>query len=198
MTPQLAMIIWATGLVAWVVIRLPHRRRARKTSVAEDQRTGLDRLALAAATFSLSLVPLVYVTTGFPSGADMPFQPWLAWTGLGIEIAFLALFYASHQQLGRNWSVSLQIRNEHALITEGLYHYVRHPMYLSFWLWALAQFCLLQNWIVGAAALIGVGFLYFYRVPREEAMMQARFGAEYDAYCRRTGSVIPKFWLFVP
>ena len=194
MTPQLAMIIWAAGLIAWVVIRFPHRRRARKTGVVKDARTSLDRLALAAATLSLSLVPLVYVATGFPSGADMPFQPWLAWAGLGIEIAFLCIFYTSHQQLGRNWSVSLQIRQEHALVTGGVYHYVRHPMYLSFWLWALAQFCLLQNWIVGPAALLGIGFLYFYRVPREEAMMQARFGAQYDAYARRTGSVIPKFW----
>ncbi|KAB2689221.1 isoprenylcysteine carboxylmethyltransferase family protein [Brucella pseudogrignonensis] len=194
MTPQLAMIIWATGLLAWVIIRIPHRRRARRTKVEDDARTTLDRLALAAATLSLSVVPFVYVASGFPSGADYPFQPFLGWIGLVVEMAFLMLFYASHQQLGRNWSVSLQIRNEHALVTEGLYHYVRHPMYLSFWLWGVAQACLLQNWIVGPAGLIGVAVLYFYRVPHEEAMMRARFGADYDAYAKRTGSIIPKFW----
>ncbi len=77
-------------------------------------------------------------------------------------------------------------------MTEGLYKYVRHPMYLSFWLWAIAQFCLLPNWFAGLAGLVGVAILYFYRVGHEEAMMRAAFGASYDDYARRTGRVIPK------
>ena len=135
MTPTLAAFVWAVGLVAWVIIRVPHRSRARKTRVASSAKTLRDRLALAAAAAGLSLVPIVFVATGFPAFADYTFQPWLGWLGLLIELAFLWLFYASHRQLGKNWSVTLEIRNEHKLVTDGLYRYVRHPMYLSFWLW---------------------------------------------------------------
>ncbi len=92
MTPTLAAIIWGIGLVAWVVIRVPHRRRARKVQVASDARTIGDRLALGIATLSLSLVPIVYVATGFPAFADYAFQPWLGWIGLVVELAFLWLF----------------------------------------------------------------------------------------------------------
>ncbi len=101
MTPTLAAIVWAMGLVAWVVIRIPHQRRARKIKVANNAKTLADRLALGAASVGLSLIPIVYVATGFPALADYAFQPWLAWIGLIVEIAFLWLFYASHRQLGK-------------------------------------------------------------------------------------------------
>ena len=195
MTPKIAVLIWALGLVAWVIIRVPHQNRARKIRVARDAKTVADRLALMAATVGLSLIPIVFVATGFPTFADYPFQPWLGWLGLFIEAAFLWLFYASHRQLGKNWSVTLEIRSEHKLVTDGLYRYVRHPMYLSFWLWAIAQLCLLPNVIAGAAGLVGVAILYFSRIPNEEAMMRAAFGNSYDEYARHTGRVVPKLWL---
>lgn len=194
MTPAFAVIVWAIGLVAWVVIRVPHQRRARRIKVASRAVTLADRLALWSATVGLSVIPIVYVATGFPAFADYPFQPWLGWAGLVVELAFLWLFHASHRQLGKNWSVSLEIRNEHRLVTDGLYRYVRHPMYLSFWLWAIAQALLLPNWIAGPAGLVGVAILYFYRVGHEEAMMRKAFGAAYDDYARRTGRIIPKPW----
>jgi len=192
MTQTLAAIIWAVGLVAWAAIRAPHQRRARKIGVVRDSRSVADRLALGAASLGLSVIPIIYVATGFPAAADYPFRPWMGWVGLIVEIAFLWLFYASHGQLGRNWSVTLEIRDQHKLVTDGLYRYVRHPMYSSFWLWALAQFFLLPNWVAGLSGLIGVAILYFSRVGKEEAMMRQAFGADYDAYARRTGRVIPR------
>ena len=118
----------------------------------------------------------------------------MGWVGLLVEVGFLALFYASHKQLGKNWSVSLEIRDKHELVTDGLYRYVRHPMYSSFWLWAIAQFFLLPNWVAGLAGLIGVAILYFFRVGKEEAMMRQTFGQAYDDYAARTGRVMPRAW----
>ncbi len=192
MTPELAAGVWAIGLVAWVVIRYPHQRRARKVRVDRDARTLADRLALGAATVGLSVVPILYLATGFPAFADYAFRPWMGWLGLLLEAAFLALFYESHRQLGRNWSVSLELRDGHKLVTDGLYRYVRHPMYSSFWLWALAQFFLLPNWIAGGAGLLGVAILYFSRVSQEEAMMRDAFGPAYEEYAARTGRVFPR------
>lgn len=194
MTPELAAIVWAVGLIAWVAIRLPHQRRARRLKVVSDARTLEDRLALATATVGLSVIPLVYVATGFPAFANYAFQPWLAWLGLIVELGFLALFFASHRQLGKNWSVTLEIRDKHELVTDGLYRFVRHPMYSSFWLWAIAQALLLPNWVAGFSGLIGVAILYFSRVGKEEAMMRQTFGSAYDAYSARTGRVIPRVW----
>lgn len=192
MTEWMAATVWALGLVAWFVIRLPHERRARRTGVVSHGRSTGDRLALAAAGIGLAPVPLVYLATGLFDFADYPFRPWIGWVGVVLEIAFLALFVASHRQLGRNFSVTLEIREQHKLVTGGLYRYVRHPMYSSFWLWALAQAFLLPNWVGGLSGLVGVGILYFHRVGKEEALMRQAFGEAYDAYCARTGRIIPR------
>ncbi len=194
MTPAIAAIIWAIGLVAWVAIRLPYRRRARRLRVVRARRDLTERIVLPLAGIGLSVVPTVYLLTGFPAFADYRFQPWMGWAGAVAQLAFLALFYASHRQLGRNWSVTLEIRDEHRLVTDGLYRYVRHPMYSSFWLWGLAQLLLLPNWLAGPAGLVGVAVLYFARVGSEETMMRQTFGDAYDAYASRTGRIVPRIF----
>lgn len=192
MTETTSAIIWVVGMIAWFAIRLPHQRRARKVRVVEASRTLSERLVLPAAAIGLSVIPAFYLATGIPAFADYAFRPWMGWCGLVVEILFLALFYASHRQLGRNWSVTLEIRDKHRLVTDGLYRYVRHPMYSSFWLWAIAQALLLPNLVAGLSGIAGVGILYFARVGAEEAMMQKSFGEEYRAYAARTGRVIPR------
>ena len=103
----------------------------------------------------------------------------------------LWLFYRTHKDLGRNWSVTLEVREQHMLVTSGVYSRVRHPMYSAFWLWALAQALLLPNWIAGPAGLVGFGTLFFLRIGREERMMSETFGDEYRRYVEQTSRVLP-------
>jgi protein-S-isoprenylcysteine O-methyltransferase Ste14 len=194
MTEGVAAIIWGIGLVAWFAMRLPYQRRARRNRVVAAQHTRSERLVLPAAGIGLVLIPAFYLAAGIPAFADYAFRPWMGWCGLLVEAFFLALFYASHRQLGRNWSVTLEIRDNHRLVTDGLYRYVRHPMYSSFWLWAIAQAFLLPNWVAGLSGIVGVGLLYFARVGAEEAMMQKYFGDEYRSYAARTGRVVPRIF----
>src|SRR5689334_352627 len=105
MTETLAATIWALGLIVWVAIRFPYRRRARRIQIAAAERTLSERLLLPAATVGLAVIPAIYLATGFPEFADYLFRPWMGWLGLVVEILFLALFHASHRWLGRNWSV---------------------------------------------------------------------------------------------
>ena len=77
-------------------------------------------------------------------------------------------------------------------MTEGVYRYVRHPMYSAFWLWAIAQALLLPNFIAGLSGLVGFGTLYFFRVGQEERLMLDAFGVEYGDYMARTGRVVPR------
>jgi len=101
------------------------------------------------------------------------------------------MFQLTHRPLGRNWSVSLDVRESHQLVTDGIYRKIRHPMCSAFWLWAIAQALLLPIWVSGFAGLVGFGTLYFGRVAREERMMLETFGDRYRAYMARTGRVFP-------
>jgi protein-S-isoprenylcysteine O-methyltransferase Ste14 len=194
MTPLVAKALWLAGIVGWFIIRYPFARRARRLGVARSTGGTRDRILLAIAGACQFLVPALYVFTGFPWVADYPFQPALAWLGLVVLIASLAMFRVTHKQLGRNWSISLETRAEHRLVTAGLYGWVRHPMYSSFLLSAIAQALLLPNWIAGPIGLAGIGLLFFLRVPREEALMVETFGDEYRAYARRTARLVP--WIY--
>ena len=76
-------------------------------------------------------------------------------------------------------------------MTSGIYRFIRHPMYTSFFLLAIAQVLLLPNWFASLAGLVGVTILYAFRVRQEERMMLERFGTDYQAYMARTARVIP-------
>lgn len=192
MTEDAAAIIWALGIGAWLVIRQPYRRKARKTEVVADQRSLSERTMLGLCIVGLVAIPALHLLTPLLGFANYGFTPLAGWVGMLVMIGFLALFYLSHKHLARNWSVTLEIRKDHKLVDHGVYSRIRHPMYTSFWLWGLAQALLIPNWIAGFAGLASVALLYFSRVSKEEAMMRQQFGPDYDAYCTRTGRLIPR------
>ena len=98
----------------------------------------------------------------------------------------------SHADLGRNWSPGLEVRDAHELVTTGIYDRIRHPMYAAIWISALTQPLLIHNWIAGFLVIPAFAAMWFIRVPNEEAMMRARFGEAWDAYCARAGRLLPR------
>ncbi len=193
MTPALAKAVFVLLAVGWYVIRIPHARRSRRTPVARSARGPREIALMLVSLTGLGILPLIYVATGFPRFADYPFRPIQAWLGVVVAAAALAMFHLTHRALGRNWSLSLEVREGHKLVTDGIYRHVRHPMYTAFWLWAVAQALLLPNWIAGLAGLVGFGTLYVLRVGQEERLMLDTFGDAYRAYMVRTARLIP--WL---
>ena len=175
----------------WYLIRYKHARRSRREKIVSSARGPRETALLLVSLTKLGVLPLLYVATAIPHFAAYSFHPIAAWLGLFFAIAVLGMFQLTHRALGRNWSVSLDVRQGHQLITDGIYRRVRHPMYAAFWLWAVAQALLLPNWVAGPAGLIGFGTLYFGRVAREERMMLEAFGDSYRAYMARTGRVFP-------
>ncbi len=194
MSVLIAKILWAAGVVGWFVIRYPFQRRAARLGVTRSAGGTQDRIVLAVAAFGQFVVPLIYVCTGWPAFAEYRFHPLQAWLGLVVLVSALILFRLTHEQLGRNWSISLETRAKHSLVTGGLYAYVRHPMYSSFLLSAVAQALLLPNWVAGLAGIVSFAVLFFFRVDREEALMLETFGEEYRVYMQRTARIVPGFY----
>ncbi|TDR90147.1 protein-S-isoprenylcysteine O-methyltransferase [Enterovirga rhinocerotis] len=194
MTPLAAKIAFCAMPVAWYVIRLPHELRSRRTPVTRNARDLREVVLLLISLSGLGIIPFLYVATGMPRMAERAFVPVLAWLGIAVALVALLMFRLTHKALGRNWSVSLEVRENHRLIQEGVYARVRHPMYTAFWLWAVAQALLLPNWVAGLSGLVGFGTLYLFRIGREERMMLEAFGDEYRIYAARTARLIP--WLY--
>lgn len=187
-----AAVIWFLGLAGFAAIRAPRRKRAAQTHVRESRADLLEYALLGFCILSLALVPVIHLATEYLSFADYRLQVWQVPLGALAIGAFLWLFRTCHKQIGRNWSVTLELRENHRLVTDGLYAHMRHPMYTSFFLWALGQALLLPNWLVAVTGLLSIALLYGLRVSREERMMRDAFGAEYEAYCKMTPRLVPR------
>jgi protein-S-isoprenylcysteine O-methyltransferase Ste14 len=191
MTQTVCAVIWFAGIVGWYIIRHPFERKAKKVGVSKSLFGRRESSILGFAFLGLFVIPALYALSGFPASLDRPFIPVITWLGLVALCAALWLFRRSHKDLGRNWSISLQLREQHALVKTGVYRFIRHPMYSSFFLLAVAQMLLLSNWFVDAAGLLGAGGFYAFRIRREEEMMLESFGDEYRAYMAETKQLIP-------
>jgi protein-S-isoprenylcysteine O-methyltransferase Ste14 len=191
MTVLVSKIVWCLGVIVWFAIRYPFARRARRVAKVRSPYRLREFVLMSISAAGLGIVPGLYVFTDVLRVADYPIQIWQPVLGAALFAGALYLFRRTHKDLGRNWSVTLEVREQHALVTEGIYKSVRHPMYSAFWLWAVAQAVLLPNWVAGFAGIAGFGTLFFLRVGKEEAMMLATFGDSYRSYMQRTWRVLP-------
>ncbi|MDN5927095.1 MAG: isoprenylcysteine carboxylmethyltransferase family protein [Hyphomicrobiales bacterium] len=183
--------VWVVLVVTWYVLRIPFERRSRRTKIGRDSKDMAERLRLAVSAAGLGIVPFIHVATGWPRFASYRPEPVLFLLGVLAAVGSILLFRLTHKALGRMWSVSLQLREGHQLVTSGVYRTLRHPMYSAFWLMALAQVLLLPNWVAGPAGLVGFGLLFALRIGPEERMMEEAFGDEYRAYRDRSWRIIP-------
>lgn len=186
-------LVWLLAQVAMFAIRTPHALRNRANVVVEARKDRSEVALLAAMFLTMMLLPLFHLATGLFRFADYGLPEWA--TGLGVlaQFPFLWLFWRSHTDLGRNWRPGLEVRADHALVTNGIYARIRHPMYAAIWISSLAQPLLIHNWIAGFLVVPAFAAMWFLRVPNEEAMMRTRFGAAYNDYCRRAGQLLPRW-----
>ncbi len=187
--------LYFAGLGLQVVVRMPYSRQYRETPKVDRRTTLAERGLLAWLSVAGLLLPVVYSLTRWLDFANYPLSPRAKARAGGIGTIFLTagiwLFWRSHRDLGSNWSPSLEIGEQHTLATQGVYRTIRHPMYASQLLLALAQALLLPNWLAGSGGLAAFLLMYLVRVPREERMMLDHFGDAYQAYCDRTGRIVP-------
>jgi len=187
---------WFAFLVVGAVIRGVYVRRHGKPTIADDLNTGLDKLLLLLSGVGMQIIPSVYLLTGWLDFADygLPVAASLAFGVIGALVfaAGVWLLWRSHAELGRNFSPTLQIVEDHVLITDGVFRRIRHPMYSAHLLWAIAQVLLLQNWIAGPAFLVVQVPLYLRRIAAEERMMPEQFRDQYREYMGRTGRLFPR------
>jgi len=185
-------VIFLVGFVIGSVIRKVYTAGCRGNKSVDKRKSLVDIILISDVGVGMAL-PLFYLFTPWLDFADYDLPGWLGWIGTAVFAGALFLLWRSHIDLGSNWSAILQIRQEHSLVTDGIYRHIRHPMYAAHLLWAIAQGLLLENWLAGWAFLVISVPFYLLRVPKEEKMMLEQFGQEYRQYLSRTGRIIPNF-----
>ena len=183
-------IVYFVEFLLIAAVRKAHTTQYRTLETVLDRKTLLDMVLLGLVGIGM-LIPLVYIFSSALDFADYSLPNWVGWVGAVLFGLAIWLLWRSHADLGRNWTITLGIRNEHTLVTEGVFRYIRHPMYAAHLLWAIAQVLMLHNWIAGYSFLVVAVPQYLLRVDDEEQMMLEQFGEGYREYMQRTGRIIP-------
>ena len=193
MNPWIAKALVLAGTVVLIAIRAPHGRRSRRVKVATSYETPLETGLLVLAWVGF-FVPLIWVASPAFSFAEYALRTGPLVAGVICLVIGLWLFYRSHADLGTNWSITLEVHEQHRLITQGVYRRIRHPMYSALALYSIGQALVIPNWVAGPSNFIAFAILCALRVRPEERMMVEEFGDEYAAYSARTKRLIPGVW----
>jgi protein-S-isoprenylcysteine O-methyltransferase Ste14 len=193
MNPWIAKAVVLAATAIMLAIRGPHGQRSRSVKVAKSYKTRLETGLLVLAWVGF-FVPLIWVASPAFRFAEYPLRAVPLAAGMMCYVIGLWLFYRSHADLGKNWSITLEVREGHRLITHGVYRAVRHPMYSALALYSVGQALVIPNWVAGPSNLIAFAVLFALRVGAEEKMMARQFGNEYATYTARTRRLIPGIW----
>ena len=189
---------WGKGLflaatAGMAIVRYPHIRRSVEVAVVAKRHAGRERALLGLVTLGL-LAQLAWVVSPLLSFADYGLRPWALGAGAALVAAGLGLLHRSHADLGRNWSNTLELREDHRLVTAGVYRRIRHPMYTSLILYSAGLALAMPNAVAGPAFLAAFGTLVALRLPAEERMMEEAFGDGYCAWAAGTKRLVPGVW----
>src|SRR5262245_60479071 len=131
MSLTVAKVFFVVGTLLYMAIRVAYMRRFPTVRIEKVERANTEKRLLLLVFIGTIVLPLVYIVTPVLSFADYPFSPIAGWVGVGLWIAATLIFWKSHKDLGVEWSPVLAVREDHQLITDGIYRRVRHPMYAS-------------------------------------------------------------------
>jgi len=97
------------------------------------------------------------------------------------------------QKLGEDFDPVLRLLKVPALVKDGPYATMRHPIYLAFLMMQISVLLLTSNWFIGLSGIAIIVAVIAIRIPEEEKMLIEQFGDEYRTYIKKTGALLPRF-----
>jgi len=82
------------------------------------------------------------------------------------------------------------IREDHQLITHGIYRYTRHPVYLGV-IMAILGLPIFASSLYGLLIMLVLIPIFLYRIGMEERLLTEEFGDAYRDYQETTSKLVP-------
>jgi protein-S-isoprenylcysteine O-methyltransferase Ste14 len=165
----------ALWIVWWLLIAVGRQRGA--PSVYDRTQRVILALGIVALVGLVLLPPWEYARFSGPIPRNGP----LAWIGVALFAAGIALQAAAFWALRGLYTSRLGVQPGHRLVTSGPYRLVRHPGYLSNMI-CLAGIDLALSSLVGLGLTLFVVPLVVRRISHEEEMLAAELGPDYERY----------------
>jgi protein-S-isoprenylcysteine O-methyltransferase Ste14 len=173
----------------FIAIRLYFTRIKYKRKVEAEVNRYVKYIALGPFFLWLSIILLLILPVNTPLKAfNLPINDALVVFGEIMIAISILLLYWGHKTIGNQWPVAKNMEN-YKLITTGPYKYVRHPIYLSFFLFVIGKSMVFANLLL---LVIIPSLIVLYRHTLiEEKRLAKKFGKSYLEYMTRTGRFVP-------
>ena len=205
MSLEMSYFFRISFLVLWAIFGVVRIYYGRKTKTHDSLGGIKDKLKTAEKEMSKGLKILSVIITAIGGPGLILYliaPPWWTWTHLplgeliqwlGIVLAIPPIFFLVwvHRHLDTQWSIALELREEHKLITSGPYKRIRHPMYLGIFVYTIGLMLISSDLLVFIFFAFSIWVNYI-RIPDEEQMMIDEFGDEYREYMKHTGKLLPR------
>jgi protein-S-isoprenylcysteine O-methyltransferase Ste14 len=177
-------VLWLAWLAYWIIAARNVKATRRRESPVSRMITVV-LTVLAAALLAFRGQPLHWLTARF-----LPQTMVAYWLGLLMVALGLAFAVWARVHLGRNWSGTVTVKENHELIRAGPYGLVRHPIYTGLLLAILGTAIAFGEW----RGLLAFGFLtvaFSFKLHREERFMSESFPNDYPRYRAEVPALIP-------
>ena len=178
--------IWIVWNLYWFVAGLDAKPNLRRESQNSISAHGLP-LAIA---ILLIACPQYGAEPGWFYATIGPHSIALYWIGVALLLGGLGFAVWARRRLGRNWSGTVTIKQDHELIRTGPYRWVRHPIYTGLLLAFIGSTVALDQWR-GVVATLLVTLAFLLKIRTEETWMTETFGAAYTRYRTEVRALIP-------
>lgn len=184
---RIVTVVALLALDAWAVTRLGGKQ---PVDASADQGT----LGLLKLTVGMGLM------VGFIASQLLPelrlFESSTAPVVAGLVTAWLGLVVRvwSIVHLGRLFVAVVAIQDEHRLITDGVYRFLRHPAYTGLLLMCGGIGLSFNNMLSLLVLTVPLFIALLKRIDLEENALEATFGDAYERYKRRSRRLLPWVW----
>ena len=189
----LAGLIFFTGIgISGYFRRKADRESGEKVSRKVDGTAMMTVIRIGGLLLWLS--PVAYlINPQWMEWSKVGLPEWARWLGVGIGVLCVLGIYWLFSSIGSGITPTSATRREHKLVTNGIYHYIRHPLYTFGSSMFISFGMMADTWFIAALGILTF-ILMAIRTPKEEANLIEKFGDEYREYMKRTGRYLPKLF----
>ena len=112
------------------------------------------------------------------------------WIGLAVLLAGVAFAVWARVHLGRNWSGTVTVKQDHELIRSGPYGYVRHPIYTGL-ITGLIGTAICSGTLRAAIGVAIISAALYVKSRTEELFMRETFPGQYERYRAAVPALVP-------